>query len=465
MNVSDVIIAIASPPGRSARGIVRLSGGNIERFIQHVLSDGDGNPLAVSRGVSQARLQLTDRLSIPVLSIVFPAPRSYTGEDVLELQAPGHPVLLERIVDRLIKAGETSGTFIRRAEGGEFTARAFFSGRIGLTQAEGVAATIAARSDAELRAASMLRGGSLGRLAHELADELATALSLVEAGIDFTDEEDVVAITPGDLHERLASLHQRLERTLNRSVGMEQLEAIPWVALTGPTNAGKSALFNALLGHERAVVSDIAGTTRDVLMEPLAIDVNGQKSEVMLIDLAGADDDPSRINKLMQDAAHDARARAELVLCCVPVGDAPPEETSPETVVVRTKVDRAHGEEAQAGPYLGFGGSISVSAMTGEGIDELRELIADRLADRAVTLAGDLIALGPRHEAAMQSASENIDQAISLTEPIRMESALRDPELVASTMRAALNDLASLAGDITPDDVLGRIFSTFCVGK
>jgi tRNA modification GTPase len=467
MNTSDVVIAVASPPGRSARGIVRLSGASLDRLVGKLLFDCAGMPLAVSRACRPARFRLTDSLTLPVLALIAPAPRSYTGEDVVELQQPGHPVLLERIVDRIIHAGAAIGLSIRRAEGGEFTARAFFNGRIGLTEAEGVAATISARSDAELRAASMLRNGSLGRLAHSLADELATALALVEAGIDFTDEEDVVAISPRDLYQRLVALRDRITQTLERSVGMEQLESIPWVVLTGPTNAGKSTLFNALLGRERAVVSEIAGTTRDVLMEPLTIRVNDRPCEVMLVDLAGDDDDPATINQLMQQAASDARARAELVLHCVPADEAltnSPSSASPvETLLVRTKVDRAPIRESKRPESAGV--LVEVSAITGEGIDDVRAVIAARLADRAVALAGDLVALGPRHEAAMRSAAAHLDEAVTIVEPMRDSHSLDDPEIVAAAMRAALNDLADLAGDITPDDVLGRIFSTFCVGK
>lgn len=455
MDTSDVIIAIASPPGRSARGIVRLSGANLEPLIQSLLSDRAGVPMTNTRAARAACLRLSEARRLPVLTLMFPGPRSYTGEDVLELQPPGHPVLLERVVDCFIKTGKSIGISIRRAEGGEFTARAFFHGRIGLTEAEGVAATIAARSDAELRAAGMLRNGSLGRLAHELADELATALALVEAGIDFTDEEDVVAIAPDDLYDRLISLRNRITHTLDRSVGMEQLEAIPWVVLTGPTNAGKSTLFNALLDRTRAVVSDRAGTTRDVLMEPLTIRVGGRPCEVMLVDLAGADDAPSTINQLMQEAANDARARAELVLYCAPADEPPPKHLAADAMLLRTKADRGSPDDV----------GLAVSAMTGEGVAEVRERIAGRIADRAVALAGDILALGPRHEAAMQSAAENLAEAAALTEPMRGDRSLHDPELIASSMRAALNDLAALAGDITPDDVLGRVFSTFCVGK
>ena len=392
-------------------------------------------------------------------ALIFPAPHSYTGEDSLELQLPGNPVLLERVIDAILATARRMAIEARRAEPGEFTARAYLNGRMDLTQAEGVAATIAAQSDAELRAAQLLTSGALGTLAHQLAEDLASALALVEAGIDFTDQEDVIAIAPGVLRASLAAMHQRIVDQLDRSIGMEQLQAIPWVVLAGEPNAGKSALFNALLGHERAVVSPISGTTRDVLAEPLMIQTDHGSAEVMLIDLAGLDEaDHSSINRLMQSTARDAMQRAELIIRCVPVNEEIPQLGAGD-LLVRTKSDLG-GQRSEVG-----GQRSEVSARTGAGLDLLRSAIAQRLANRAISLAADAAALQPRHEAALRSAAASLVLALDLLEAQRAQRAIGDPELVAATMRAALDDLAALAGDITPDEVLGRVFATFCVGK
>ncbi|HRQ75812.1 MAG TPA: 50S ribosome-binding GTPase [Phycisphaerales bacterium] len=476
MNPRGVILAVASPPGRSARGIIRITGERAFALLVariRIHRDEAGRIPRV-RCACPARFALGG-FDLPILLLLFPGPHSYTGEDAAEIQAPGNPALLDRIMRALLDDARTLGLDARHAEAGEFTARAFFNGRIGLTQAEGVAATIAARSDAELRAAAIMRGGALGTLAHELADQLAGALALVEAGIDFTDQEDVVAISAHALAQRIQPLIARVDAVLARATPMEKIEAIPWVVLTGPPNAGKSTLFNALLGHERAVVSPVAGTTRDVLAEPLHVRTKQGDAEVMLVDLAGADEARSELDALMQTAASEAMTRAELILECAPAKDTLARQrisTSPDVVRVWTKCDliaRCVDESNREGREASSCEDIFVSAKTGAGLDKLRGRIASLLADRAVSLASDSLALAPRHEASLRSAWANLKEAMSLIVPASGDEpradGLPDAELVASALRAALNDLASLAGDITPDDVLGRIFATFCVGK
>jgi len=449
IDTTTVILAVASPPGASLRGIVRVSGVRaFELLTPHA-------ELGV-RGTHRGRLSLGG-LDVACLAFVFPGPGSYTGEDAVELQLPGNPVLLERVIDDLIESGRGRGIEARRAEAGEFTARAFLNGKMSLTQAEGVAAIIAAQSDAQLRAGRLLAGGALGGLARGLADDLAGALALVEAGIDFTDQEDVVAIGPRELHQRVIALRDRIQDQLDRSVGTEQLDALAWVVLTGEPNSGKSTLFNALLGRTRAVVSEIAGTTRDVLAEPLSIDTPHGPAEVMLVDLAGTDAAESDLNRQMQAAARQAIERADLVLHCVPVGSIPGEIANFDRFTVRTKSD--------LDPARTTGHGIAVSAHSGDGLDALRTAIARRVADRAVSLAADALALRPRHEAALRSAARDLTETIALVESSQAERHVPRPELVAATLRAALDDLGRLAGNVTPDDVLGRIFATFCVGK
>lgn len=457
----STILAIASPPGQSLRGIIRISGADAFALIEPHLQGGD----RPDRTMTTVQLSFANMAGLSALLLTFREPRSYTGEDSIELQLPGNPTLLDGVLASMIESGTARGLDVRRAEPGEFTARAYLNGRIDLTQAEGVAATISAQSDAELAAARLLASGRLAMLARELGDELAGALALVEAGIDFTDQDDVVAISPRDLDLRIASINSRLRAALDRSIGIEQLQAIPWVVLVGEPNAGKSALFNALLGRERAVVSSFAGTTRDVLVEPLGIDTTHGRAEVMLVDLAGLDAaDASIMNDMMQNAARQAIERAELVLRCVPVGQPVIlHDQSPRTaaaVLIRTKIDTDSAFDAS-----NMQQAIGVSAVTGEGLDRVLAAIASRLSDRAVSLAAGTIALQPRHEEVLRSALANVVAAAMLVEPQRDARALADSELIAASLRNALDDLATLAGEMTPDDILGRIFASFCIGK
>ncbi len=445
MDTTAVILAVASPPGRSLRGIVRASGPACVALLEPHLECAD-----LTRGARPARM-LADGLDLACLALFSPAPRSYTGEASVELQLPGSPPLLERVIDAVLTSGRLRGIAARRAEPGEFTARAYLNGRMSLIEAEGVALTIAARSDAQLRAAGFLSEGRLAKMTHELAESLARSLALVEAGIDFTDQDDVVAIAPDDLFTHLAATRHRVDALLKHSVGSEQLEAIPWVVLAGPANAGKSTLFNALLGHRRAVVSRVAGTTRDVLTEPLTIDTPHGAAEVMLVDLAGSDSTETDLDRLMQDAASRAITRADLVLHCLG-----PSATGGLPAPGSSGVLPAPVE----GEIL-----VHVKSLTDARLDDLRRSIAQRLADRAVSLSADALALLPRHEAALRSALRNLRDTLDLVEPARAERTLPQPELIAAGLRMALDDLAGLAGDLTPDDILGRIFATFCVGK
>lgn len=399
--------------------------------------------------------------AIPILALYCRSPRTFTGEDTLEIQLPGNPALLERIVGALLDTLRTYDDRARLAEPGEFARRAFAAGRIDLTKAEGIAATIGASCDAQLRAAAQLRTGALGRWSVGLVDELAQTLALVEAGIDFVDQDDVVAITPGDLDERLASIEGELSGLLERCRSWSSLESLPWVVLVGPPNAGKSTLFNALLGRPRAVTSDAAGTTRDVISEPLQLPGGG---EVMLVDIAGLDDASAALNHSMQRAARDAIARADLVLRLIP----PPSEggvgggcanatntpVSTPTLEVHTKFDIAPSDAP-----------LSVSAHTGEGLDALLTSMNTAMRDRAVSLGSEMFALRPRHRSELDAAATTIADARARVAPQREAPALAEMELIAADLRGALDALGALGGAMSPDDVIGKVFATFCVGK
>lgn len=481
----DTIVAISSPPGRSLRGLVRLAGPNsaaVLGAVTHMSSALDAGKIASTKL----------RSPLPEFACLvgwFAGPNSYSGDNVAEIQCPGNPALLSQIVQRALSVGA------RLAEPGEFTFRAFSSGKLDLIETEGVAATISAVSDSQLQAASLLRGGKLSQLAANLVDELANGLALVEAGIDFVDQEDVVAITPDELAVRLKQVLESLGSLLSRSRSWSQLEDLPRVVLAGKPSAGKSMLFNALLNKTRAVVSPVAGTTRDILEEPLALQTRRGKIEVMLVDLAGLDTlapstvnddgalnllDSAQIRTLNQEAQNAALQQiqqADVVLLLRPsdgkisedgftfIKKNMPDKASCINVITKFDLLSGAAENSQSVDGQTLASCLATSAVTGAGMDELQQTIARCVEKGDCSVASEKLALQPRHEYALRAAENEIKQAMAMLENKPQSHQLDDMELVASVMRGALDQLASLGGQMTADDVLGKIFATFCVGK
>ncbi|NBB84321.1 MAG: GTP-binding protein, partial [Alphaproteobacteria bacterium] len=267
------------------------------------------------------------------------------------------------------------------------------------------------------------------------------------------DEEDVVAITPAELDRQLAEIERQLEDLRGRCRSWSQLEALPWVVLAGEPNTGKSTLFNALLGRERAVTSAAAGTTRDVLAEPLRLHDGDHDAEAMLVDMAGLDEPDAALDRAMQAAARQAIERAELI---VALGESAELTARTPTIRVASKADLGARVEAA---------DVHVSAVTGQGLDALRRLIREHLADRTVAVGGEAMALQPRHARALHEAAEALAAARGQLVRQRDQRTLAGPELVAEPLCRGLNQLAALGGEMTPDDVIGKVFATFCVGK
>lgn len=453
------IAAVASPPAPAPRGLVRLSGDGVLALLDAALEA----PCPRRRGVSTARIRPIAALGapLPAVLLVMPAPASFTGEDAAELAVPGNPWLLAAVVDGLIERSRSKGGDLRRAHPGEFAARAFLRGRIDLSRAEGLAASIAARTDAELAAARSLREGALAREGEAAADAVGELLGLLEAGIDFADEEDVVAISARALAEGLAAVGSRLRRLLDRSIGLESIGASPRVVLAGPPNAGKSSLFNALLGTRRTVTAPVAGTTRDAVAAPLVLEDDLGAVEVLLVDVAGEEEGAgagSPMEAAMRRRAASERARATVVLRCHPpeAGEVP--QAVAGEILVLTKSDLLRRRDAPAG-------SIAASAATAEGIPDLRRAIAKAAADGNLGTSGAAeLALSERHRAAIARAASLLAEAEAIARSSEGD-APRDQEIVASLLREALDALGTIGGRLEPDEVLGRIFARFCIGK
>ncbi|MFM7806696.1 MAG: tRNA modification GTPase [Planctomycetota bacterium] len=442
----DVIVAQATAPGRSAMAVVRASGERADELLRRV--DARMPAGVMVRGVRAGEIAIAAG-SLPCLVASMPAPGSYTGEQAFELIVPGHPEVVRLVIEALCAVPG-----VRRAGPGEFTLRAFESGRLTLEQAEGVAATIAARTDAELRAAAWMRAGGVGSRVASVNEAVGDLLALVEAGIDFTDQEDVVAIDRATLCEGLRTACDSLQSLVDGSVPLERLENAPMVVLTGPPNAGKSALFNALLGRSRAVVADVAGTTRDALVEPWRVRTPGGVVEVLLVDLPGEMCGARGLDALGQHMRELALRRACITVHCAPdAHDAAP--ALPDTLRARTKCD----DDAPAAP-----GAIATSARTGRGLAELARAVANLALGLGATPSGEGLALASRHRSLLAEAIAHLRAALGAAS-VGTDRVMAHPELVAAALHGALESLGGIAGRLAPDDILGRIFGRFCVGK
>jgi tRNA modification GTPase len=412
---------------------VRVSGSDAVKLARRLNPTLDVPPA----GATHTSLNFND-LTVPAWVYVFTAPRSYTGDHLVEFHIPGNPLLAQMLLNELLRLGA------RAAEAGEFTARAYFNGRIDLSEAEGVAATIAAHSEGELRAARQLLGGELARRLRPVMDVLAETLALVEVGIDFSDE-DVTFLQRDEVEQRVHSADEALEGLTRDTARFERLAHEPQIVLVGLPNAGKSTLLNALAGRERAVVSAVAGTTRDAV----STDVRLRRGMIKLIDVAGIESSEP-IDEIERQMQAQARRTIETADAVVLVHDVTEEGPVPALLrqpdlVVHTKLDLAPDASV----------ALAVSAATGANLDVLR----DRL--DALVFGDDsarpALALNARHVAAIGDARAALARAAQNLEA--------GAEVVAFELREALDALGRVLGQLSPDDLLGRIFSRFCIGK
>ena len=426
MDLESTIVAISSAHGNSMRGLLRISGPSAMKGSKSL-------GLSLTFGhVHTQHLQL-GKNKLPVLVGAFKKNASYTGDDLVEIQFTGNPMLATRLVRLFIDA--TCG---REATAGEFTARAFFSGRISLAQAEGVSATISASNNAELAGAALLRVGVLSSLTVPITNRLTRTLALIEAGIDFTDEEDVEAISKQKLANELLHLKDDVRSFIDHSIPMASLRNLPRVVLAGKPNAGKSTLFNALLGQKRVVVHAKSGTTRDAIEE----EVMFGSTKAILVDIAGLEFCEDDVSSSAQITAKNALDSADLILWCVESEDTNT-KNSDRTIVVQTKAD------------LRTNCNKAISAINGTGIKEL-ELRVSKFLQTATQSNKEAVAILPRHDQHLRSAIVSLEEA---------ELNAHTPELCASCLRDALRSLGEITGRISPDDVLEHVFSSFCVGK
>jgi tRNA modification GTPase len=429
---ADTITALASAPPPAERVVIRLSGPASFTAASALTRS------SLSPGVIEASLHLDD-LPIPITAWVFRGPRSYTGEDVVELHLPGSPWIVADTMRKLLAFPS-----VRMATAGEFTARAYLAGKMDLTAAEGVALAVAAADERQLRAARQLLAGTLAGKVRALSETLATLLALLEAGIDFTDE-DVSFIAEDALREGIAALRASIDATLTAGAKFSARGEMPVIVLVGRPNAGKSSLMNALLREQRVVVSPVAGTTRDAIYADLQL----ARGKVLLADVAGFEDASAGddIAREMAERAREALRTADIVVELVDgVGDDRAVLSRAPDLTVRTKQDLPS--------FIARDGMMSVSAATGHGLSELRAALDAQIFGQE---GGQAIALNSRHVGQLQAAAGSLGAAGAAIGS--------GDEFVAAALREALDHLGEITGVISPDDVLGKVFATFCIGK
>jgi tRNA modification GTPase len=446
LNLSDTIVAISTPPGRGGLGVVRLSGSGARRIAAAIISSVEFVPW---RATLAHLLDRDERSIDEVVVTYFAAPRSYTAEDVIEIACHGSPVVLRHAVERALEGGA------RLAEPGEFTLRAFLNGRIDLPQAEAVRDLIDATTLYQARIAAQQAAGSVSRRIAPVKEQLLELIALLEAGIDFADDD--VSVAPA------AEILRRIEPILE---GVRQLAASfqygglvrhgITLAIVGRPNVGKSSLFNRLLQQDRAIVTDVPGTTRDLVSETAAIG----GIPVKLYDTAGIRQGTELVESLGIERSYQAMADADLTLVVIDVSQ--PRDTEDEALIARAESQGRHlvvGNKRDLAASLRAGDGIAVSALTGEGIPELRAAILEAVAPKGAFEQETGFITSLRHEQLLREAAEYLEKA-----RFAVEAGIPH-EMLLLDLYAALRPIDAITGATTADDILNRIFSTFCIGK
>lgn len=426
---AETVVARATAPGPSALAVVRLSGPEVRRIASEISPAVDfGEPW-------RARLVALDGLDERAVAIAFAAPRSYTGEDMLELTVHGSPFVVRSLIERCLAAGA------RPAGPGEFTRRAVANGKLDLVQAEAVRDLVRAETAWQARNAREQLDGLLSRRLAGLRDGLVELLARFEASLDFADHG--VALDPDAEAARLDRCREALAALLATAAAGERIRDGVRVVIVGPPNSGKSTLFNTLLGRERAIVGPHPGTTRDVLEAELEI----AGLRVTLADTAGLREAADPVEEEGVRRARAAAATATVVLELWPADGGSPTSAPPEdavTIRVMSKADLPH----PAAPSL-----LAVSCATGDGIDRLRELLAATVAGGVPDLGGE-VAISERHRRGLERAAAELAACDLAT-----------PELAAESLRWAAGELEALIGGIATEELLDEVFASFCIGK
>jgi tRNA modification GTPase len=444
LNLKDTIAAISTPPGRGGLGVVRLSGAEARRIAEAILCMSA--PWQAWHAHLATLLDREGHAIDQVVATYFAKPRSYTAEDVIEISCHGSPIVLRHALERAVAAGA------RLAEPGEFTLRAYVNGRIDLPQAEAVRDLIDATTLYQARVAAQQAGGSLSRRIAPLKEQLLELIALLEAGIDFA-EDDVSVAPTAEILRRIAPIAAGTS-TLADSFQYGQLvQGGIALAIVGRPNVGKSSLFNALLEQDRAIVTDIPGTTRDLVSENASIG----GIPVKLYDTAGIRTGAELVETLGIERSYQAMADADLTLVVLDASAGVTAED--EALIARAQRKLVVYNKCD----LLAGGSdcptLAVSALTGQGVPELRDAILAAVAPAGAFEDETAFITSLRHEQLLRECAATLDKAAAAA------GASLPHEMLLLDLYGALRPLDAITGATTADDILNRIFSTFCIGK
>jgi len=439
------IAAIATPPGNGGVGIIRISGPLVSQIATQLLNKTLTPRLAhYSSFVDDQGITIDSGIAL-----YFPGPASYTGEDTLELQGHGGSVVLDMLLRRVLALGA------RLANPGEFTERAFLNNKLDLAQAEAVADLIESSTEQSVRSAQKSMQGVFSTQVNELVEELTELRIYVEAAIDFVDEE-IDFLSDGVVENRLTRLQQKLTQIQATAQQGRLLRDGMTIVLAGKPNAGKSSLLNALAGHEAAIVTDIAGTTRDVLRERIQLD----GMPLHIIDTAGLRESDNAVEKEGIRRAHAEIQKADKVLLLIDARD-PETQSILDTLPQDVDIVKIYNKIDLLGitPEIiqtEHSTSIHLSVKTGNGMELLTQYLKQSVGFNAS--ADNVFIARRRHIEALNKGQEFVESAI---EQLKVQAG----ELVAEDLRQAQNSLGEITGFVSSDDLLGKIFSSFCIGK
>ena len=444
MQSGDTIAAVSTPPGEGAVALIRISGPDSLRLLDQVFRRRGHEVSGLeSRRATCGEIFESGEIVDQVLATIFRAPSSYTGEDMVEIGCHGGILLAAHVLELVLKAGA------RAAEPGEFTQRAFLNGKLDLTRAEAVMDIISARTPLALRAAAEQLRGRLGDEIAGLRADILGTVAHVEAWIDFPDE-GIDPATGEVLTKKIIAALERISALLATADDGRILREGVRVAIVGRPNAGKSSLLNRLLGMDRAIVSPVPGTTRDTIEETACL----RGILFRLIDTAGLRDTDDPVEREGVQRAHQVIERADLVLHVIDATAVEKEvPLGTREILVANKCDLL--PTVSPLPL----GCVPVSSLTGEGFSALLDAMLRETCGQHLTSGQSLAAVNARHKALLESAAASLQAAASLVQ------ANEPPELAAMELREALSSIGRIIGSADTEEILGEIFSTFCIGK